>query len=321
MTISLERSIADNNPRWAWLVGNARLINFSGQLLGAHLAHAGLIMFWAGITTMGEVWRYQPELTLAEQHFWLLPHLASLGWGVGAGGEITETDTYLAIGAIHLIASAVLAAGGLFHVVRGPADLGTGSKRIAAFHYTWDDSRQLGLILGHHLIFLGLGALGLVLKAMVWGGIYDAQQHQVRLVSNPTLDPGVIFGYLRGLHHGLWNPLGMAAVDSLEDIIGGHIYIAILLIAGGVWHITVPMMGWAKKILAVEADAILSYSLGGLALMAFISAAFVGFNTTAFPIEFYGVDRANATAGQFFLGLLSLVGHLWHAYRAGYNKA
>jgi photosystem II CP43 chlorophyll apoprotein len=32
---------------FAWWSGNARLINVSGKLLGAH-AHAGLMVFWAG---------------------------------------------------------------------------------------------------------------------------------------------------------------------------------------------------------------------------------------------------------------------------------
>ena len=35
---------------YAWYVGNARLINLSGRLLGAHIAHTGLIVFWAGAT-------------------------------------------------------------------------------------------------------------------------------------------------------------------------------------------------------------------------------------------------------------------------------
>lgn len=316
MTISLDRSIAENNPRLAWLVGNAKLVNFSGQLLGAHLAHAGLIMFWAGTTTISEVLRWQPGLSLADQNFLLLPHLATLGWGIGDGGVVLDTHAYLVIGMIHLVSSAVLAAGGLFHVFRGPAILFDGSARVARFHYEWNDGRQLGMILGHHLILLGLGALGLVLKATTWGGIYDASLHQVRVIASPTTDPAIIFGYLWGSNHGSWNVVGMASVDNLEDIVGGHLWIAGILVLGGVWHILVPPFDIVTKVVKIEADAVLSYSLGGLAFMAFLSSAFVGWNTTAFPVEFYGADRTTAAAVQLFLGAVALIGHLWHAYRS-----
>ena len=33
---------------FAWWSGNARLINVSGKLLGAHVAHAGIMAFWTG---------------------------------------------------------------------------------------------------------------------------------------------------------------------------------------------------------------------------------------------------------------------------------
>ena len=37
---------------FAWWSGNARLINVSGKLLGAHVAHAGLMVFWCGAMTL-----------------------------------------------------------------------------------------------------------------------------------------------------------------------------------------------------------------------------------------------------------------------------
>jgi len=35
-------------PDVGWWTGNFRLTNLSGKLLGAHVAHAGLIVLWAG---------------------------------------------------------------------------------------------------------------------------------------------------------------------------------------------------------------------------------------------------------------------------------
>jgi photosystem II CP43 chlorophyll apoprotein len=135
-------------------------------------------------------------------------------------------------------------------------------------------------------------------------------------VTSPTTDPSVVFGYLWGSNHGVWNAAGMASVNNLEDIIGGHLWIAGILIFGGIWHILIPPFDLVTKVVKIEADAVLSYSLGGLAFMAFLSCAFVGWNTTAFPVEFYGADRTTATAVQFFLGVVALAGHLWHAYRS-----
>jgi len=167
----------------------------------------------------------------------------------------------------------------------------------------------------HHLIFLGLGALGLVLKAMVFGGIYDTAINDVRVITEPTLNPFSIFGYLFGLVDGNWNSLGMAAVSNLEDVVGGHIWIGVMCIAGGAWHIVTEPANWAKKLFIFNGHAILSYSLGALALMAFTSIYFVGFNTTVFPNEFYGTNRDSSTVIQSFLCATFLFGHIWHAFK------
>jgi Photosystem II protein len=48
MTVITESPSQD----YRWLLGNARLIDLSGQLFGAQIAHAGLIMFWAKSITL-----------------------------------------------------------------------------------------------------------------------------------------------------------------------------------------------------------------------------------------------------------------------------
>jgi photosystem II CP43 chlorophyll apoprotein len=294
------------------LEGNARLIDRSGQLLGAHIAHAGLIMFWAGSITVSQAINCDPSLPLAEQNLSLISNLARLGWGIGENGQIVTLYPYFVIGMLHLVSSAVLGAGGLFHVFRGPAKLKDAIGQAKKFHYEWNDTKQLTLILGHHLLFLGAAAFGFVLKATRFGGIYDPVVGQVRLIT-PNLNPIDIFGYLVGITPDGWNTWGMAHVNNLQDVVGGHIWIGAMLLGGGVWHILVKAPIFVP--IRLNADAILSYSLGALAFMAMVSWAFVSHNTTVFPVDLYGANRVGVAAVQLCLALLFLGGHLWHAYR------
>jgi photosystem II CP43 chlorophyll apoprotein len=287
---------------FAWWSGNARLINLSGKLLGAHVAHAGLIVFWAGAMLLFEVAHFVPEKPMYEQGFILIPHVATLGWGVGPGGEITDVFPFFVVAVLHLISSAVLGLGGIYHAVRGPESLETYSS---FFGYDWKDKNQMTNIIGYHLILLGCGALLLVFKAMFFGGVYDTWAPgggDVRVITNPTLNPATIFGYLTR------SPFGgdgwIISVNNMEDIIGGHIWIGLICIAGGVWHILTKPFGWVRRAFIWSGEAYLSYSLGALSLMGFICSTYVWFNNTAYPSEFYGPTNAEASQAQAFTFLV-----------------
>ncbi|KAH9724761.1 photosystem II CP43 reaction center protein [Citrus sinensis] len=164
---------------FAWWAENARLINLSGKLLGAHVAHAGLIVFWAGAMNLFEVAHFVPEKPMYEQGLILLPHLATLGWGVGPGGEVIDTFPYFVSGVLHLISSAVLGFGGIYHALLGPETL---EESFPFFGYVWKDRNKMTTILGIHLILLGsiciFGGIWHILtkpfawarRALVWSG-------------------------------------------------------------------------------------------------------------------------------------------------------
>merc|ERR1711972_90358 len=101
--------------KYAWWSGNARFIDLSGKFLGAHIAHASLMMLWSGTMTLFELSHYVSEKPLYEQGFILLPHLSTLSFGVGPGGEVASTSPYFIIGSLHLVSSGVLGLGGIYH--------------------------------------------------------------------------------------------------------------------------------------------------------------------------------------------------------------
>ena len=195
----------------------------------------------------------------------LLPHLASLGYGVRTSGIVTDVYPFFVCGVLHLFSALVLTWGGIYHAVFGPEILNSGF-----FAYRWDDQYTMTSILGIHLILLGLGAGLLVLKAMIFSGLYDPWSPgggDIRLVNEPTYSATTIGGYVFS------SPFGgdgwIVRVDSLEDIVGGHYVVGVGLVIGGIWHISTGPWSWAKRALTWSGEGYLSYSLGALSVMGF----------------------------------------------------
>ena len=99
--------------------GNARLTNLSGQLLGVHVAHAGIMVFWAGAMVLFETGHLRTDQPLYEQGCILIPHLTTLGLGLGPSGDVINAYPFFVVGVLHLISSAVLGFGGLYHAALG----------------------------------------------------------------------------------------------------------------------------------------------------------------------------------------------------------
>ena len=107
--------------RYAWWSGNARFIELSGKFLGAHVVYAALIMFWSGSMCLFEV-----------------SHLATLALGVGPGGQVVDIHSFFIVGVLHLLSSAVLGLGGVYHSIFGSERL-EDTKAGAVFGYQWQE--------------------------------------------------------------------------------------------------------------------------------------------------------------------------------------
>lgn len=128
-------------------------------------------------------------------------------------------------------------------------------------------------------------------ESYVFGGIYDTWAPgggDVRLIKNPTLNPLVIFGYV------FKSPFGgdgwIVSVNNMEDLVGGHIWVGVLCISGGIWHILTKPFAWARRAFVWSGEAYLSYSLAALSIMGLTASIFVWYNNTAYPSEFLGLQ-------------------------------
>jgi len=321
---------------YGWWAGNSRVTNRSGKFIAAHVAHTGLIAFAAGASTLWELARFDPSVAMGHQSSIFLAHLASIGVGFDEAGVWTG-ENVASIAIVHLVASLVYAGGALAHSLLFDADLEDGPiPTTKKFQINWESPDKLTFVLGHHLIFLGVACIWFVEWAR-WHGIYDPAIGEVRQVFPGYGDFGRIWGH----------QYDFLKIDSLEEVMEGHAFLAFLQISGGAWHIATRQVGEYDKFKGaglLGAEAVLSWSLAGIGWMAIVAAFWCASNTTVYPEAFYGeplafkfgispywIDtgdlsdgnaffghstRAAITNVHYYFGFFFIQGHLWHALRA-----
>ena len=70
-----------------------------------------------------EVSHFTFDKPMWEQGLICMPHVAMFGFGIGPGGEVTDVYPFFVAGVMHLISSAVLGFGGIYHSLAGPEKL------------------------------------------------------------------------------------------------------------------------------------------------------------------------------------------------------
>ena len=207
--------------------------------------HTALIMFWSGSMALFELSHFVREKPLYEQGFILLPHLATLAFCIGPGGEVTTIYSYFVSSALHLIWSSVLGLGGIYHAIFGAERLEETTYGFT-FAYDWEDRFRITAILGSHLGTLGCGGLLLFVKAVYLGGLYDTLASgggDSRLIKDTgvTYNPTVLGRYLPRTPFG--NEGWIISINNLEDLIGGHYWVGMYCLIGGMWHIVTRPFG------------------------------------------------------------------------------
>jgi photosystem II CP43 chlorophyll apoprotein len=278
----------------------------SGKFLGAHIVHTALISLWSGSMAFFEVSHFVYVKPLYEQGFILFPHVANLSFSVGAGGEITEIYSYFVLGVFHIISAGILSFGGVYHAIFGPERLEETTYGFV-FGYQWQDRFRITAILGAHLVTLGSAAFLLFGKAVYSGGLYDTWASgggDIRLIKEScvTLNPYVLSRYLARAPYG--NEGWILSINNMEDLIGGHYWVGMYLLLGGVWHIQTKPLFIIVRGFPWSGEAYLSYSLSALALCGSIAAVYAWYNNTAYPSEFYGPTGPEASQAQRFTFLV-----------------
>ena len=88
------------------------------------------------------------------------------------------------------------------------------------------------------------------------------------------------------------------SIQNMEDLVGGHYWLGIYLIIGGLWHLQTRPLAMVVRGFTWSGEASLS---SALATCGFIAAIYAWYNNTAYPSEFYGPIGPEASQAQGIL--------------------
>ena len=145
------------------------------------------------------------------------------------------------------------------------------------------------------------------MKGVYLGGLYDtwaAAGGDIRLIKDRglTLNPYILGRYLVRAPFGSegW----IISINNMEDLIGGHYWVGIACLLGGVWHVITTPVRIILTAFLWSAEAYLAYTLSAIALCGSIAAIYSWYNNTAYPSEFYGPTGPEASQAQRFTFLV-----------------
>jgi hypothetical protein len=111
-----------SGSKYSWWQGNARFVGFSGKFLGAHVAHAALIVWWAGATALFELSHFVPEKPFFDQGLILYPHVAVLARCAASSPSALSFHVFLA---------GALLVGHWWHAGRGRSSVLRGERGLS----------------------------------------------------------------------------------------------------------------------------------------------------------------------------------------------
>ena len=219
------------------------------------------MVLWAGAMVLFELSRFVGDKPLFGQGFILVPHLSMLAPLPPPPALAFHAFT---AAVLHLFSGGPLALGGCFHAPLSSERLGSAAAGSLARGSPFE-----------------------------WGG-----DTRVLKEGSLTLNFPALSGIL------LRAPFGgegfIVSVGSVEDVAGGHFWLAAFLVVGSAWHLQTSPPSAVSRSFVWAGEGFLSYSLSALSLAGFAAAAFAWYNTTAYPSEFLGPTAPEASQAQSF---------------------